>query len=89
MQGQSFMGCVSSLSVTTVPQPSYWGALIEFMSLRQQKGRIDDSHVRVADVKEYADSGIAAALDVADAKAKFSDQDIEDCGYLGWLACAY
>lgn len=84
------MGCISSLSVTVAPERSYWTALIEFMRMRQQSQSLDVYAPRkvCAEINEYADAGIVAANNALDSKTKFSDQEIEDCGYLGWLACA-
>lgn len=85
------MGCISSLSVTVGPERSYWMALTEFMRMRQQSQSLRElTQIResFAEVNEYADAGIATVANDLDGKTKFSDQEIEDCGYLGWLACA-
>lgn len=85
------MGCISSLSATVLPERSYWTALIEFMRMRQQSqslSELSQTRTSFAEVSEYADAGIVAAANELAGKTKFSDQEIEDYGYLGWLTCA-
>jgi hypothetical protein len=85
------MGCFSSVSVTSSPDTGYRSALIEFMRMRQHGGGVNYSPSRGAscvEVEEYGDSGIAEAITAPVDKAVFSDQEIENCAYLGWVSRA-